>query len=62
MSNILTYIKNYGELSFDKLTFNELDNLIFSQLAYINFTNIVPNEISKEKFITIKEASEKYIS
>ncbi|MBE5812316.1 MAG: DUF2974 domain-containing protein [Clostridiales bacterium] len=60
MSNILTYIKNYGELSFDKLTFNELDNLIFSQLAYINFTNIVPNEISKEKFITIKDASDRY--
>lgn len=60
MSNILTYIKNYGELSFDKLAFNELDNLIFSQLAYINFTNIVPNQISKTEFITVTDASEKY--
>lgn len=60
MSNILTYIKNYGDLSFDKLNFNELDNLIFSQLVYINFTNIVPNQISKDEFITIKDASAKY--
>ncbi len=60
MSNILTYIKNYGELSFDKLAFTELDNLIFSQLAYINFTNIVPNKLSKSEFITIKDASDKY--
>jgi len=60
MSNILTYIKNYGELSFDKLAFNELDNLIFSQLIYINFTNIVTNKISKDEFITIKDSSNKY--
>jgi len=60
MSNILTYIKNYGELSFEKLAFNELDNLIFSQLAYINFTNIVSPQISKDNFITIKDATNKY--
>lgn len=60
MSNILTYIKNYGNLSFDELEFNELDNLIFSQIVYINFSNIVPSTISKNNFITIKEASDKY--
>ena len=60
MSNILTYIKNYGELSFDQLAFNELDNLIFSHLAYINFRNIVSHQISKDEFITIKDATQKY--
>ena len=60
MANILTYIKNYGNLSFDELEFNELDNLIFSQLVYINFSNIVPNKISKTEFILIKDAANKY--
>lgn len=60
MSNILTYIKNYGNLSFNELEFNELDNLIFSQLVYINFTSIIPTNISKTEFISIKEAFNKY--
>lgn len=60
MSNILTYIKNYGHLSFDELSFNELDNLIFSQIVYINFSGIVPQKISKEEYISINYAATKY--
>ena len=60
MSNMLTYIKNYGHLSFDELEFNEIDNLILSQIVYINFTNIMPNKISKADFVTINEATNKY--
>jgi len=60
MANMLTYIKNYGKFSFDELEFNEIDNLIFSQIVYINFSNIIPNKISKTNYITIKEAAEKY--
>lgn len=60
MSNILSYIKKYGHLSFDELDFNELDNLIFSQIVYINFSNIVPQKISKKDYISIKCAATKY--
>ena len=37
MSNMLTYIKNYGKFTFEELEFNEIDNLIFAQIVYINF-------------------------
>ena len=60
MSNILSYIKKYGHLSFEELDFNEVDNLIFSQLIYINFSNIVPNKISKTEYTSIKNATEEY--
>lgn len=60
MANIFTYLKKYGHLSFEELEFNEIDNLIFSQLVYINFTNVIPNKISKNDFILLKDASKKY--
>lgn len=34
MKNMLDYIEEYGNYSFKEKPFNEIDNLIFSQLAY----------------------------
>lgn len=53
--NILDYIKKHKDEDFKTFKFTEVDNLIFSCLPYINFTNIVP-AFKKEK-ITIKEAA-----
>ena len=53
MSNIYTYIRKYKDKTFDQELFNEIDNLVFSSLTYLNFTNIVPDS---RKYITLQEA------
>ena len=58
--DIFDYVEKYGNYSLEDIEFNEVDNLVFSSLSYINFLNIVSsNSIGK---ITIKEASDKYFS
>lgn len=57
MENIISYIKWRGDISFQERPFNELDNLVFSQLVYLNFKKIVPNDCGS---ITLEEAELKY--
>lgn len=57
--SIFDYILEYGKYSFFEKTFNEVDNVIFSCLAYINFDGIVSANFNNK--ITIKEAYNKYI-
>lgn len=40
---ILDYIDKYGNYSFDDLEFNEVDNVIFSSISYLELDNIVPH-------------------
>ena len=47
MANILDYILWRGDLSFEMSPFNEVDNLILSKLAYLNFSAIVDKEIRR---------------
>ena len=51
MANILEYIKEYGNITFQEEKFNEIDNLIFSRLSYLPFEDIKIEE--KETFETI---------
>ncbi|MBE6022859.1 MAG: DUF2974 domain-containing protein [Cellulosilyticum sp.] len=44
MANILDYILWRGDLSFELSPFNEVDNLILSKLAYLNFSGIINEE------------------
>lgn len=41
MANILDYILWRGDLNFEKAPFNEVDNLIFAKLSYLNLRGIV---------------------
>ena len=41
MSNIIDYMKWRGDLTFAQDSFNEIDNLILSQLVYVELNNIV---------------------
>ncbi len=43
---MLNYIKKYGNYSFDEVKFNEVDNLIFSQLVYVDYGYAVPPDKS----------------
>lgn len=58
MENIETYINEHGKYTFLEKEFNEVDNVIFSLIAYIDLDGIVPG-IKKGK-ITLKEASNKF--
>jgi hypothetical protein len=43
MFNVFDYLNWRGDLSFLRDGFNEVDNLIFASLSYIDFENVVPN-------------------
>ena len=55
MNNINTYLKDYGQYTFLEEPFNDIDNVILSQIPYIELDDIVPR--IKEGKITIQEAS-----
>ncbi len=55
-NNYLTYLNWRGDLSFEDFPFNEIDNLIFSELVYFNFDTIVFHDNQK---ITIIQAYKK---
>lgn len=56
MANIMDYLDWRGDLTFAQSPFNEVDNLLLSQLVYVDLAGIVPKPEAKEK-ITIAEAS-----
>ncbi len=60
MSNIVTYVQWRGDLTFEEKAFGEVDNLILSQLSYLDLAGIVPGIEEKGKSITIGEALTKY--
>lgn len=61
MSDLIDYIKWRGDLTFEQSSFNEVDNLIFSFVSYVDYSGIVPEdrEVCSGK-ITVREASEKF--
>ena len=58
MSNILDYLDWRGDILFSERPFNEVDNLILSELAYVNMKGLVPSEDSSS--ITLSELFKKY--
>lgn len=61
MANMVDYLEWRGDLSFRTSGFNEVDNLLLAQLAYVDFGDIVPGE-DREESITLKNASESFWS
>lgn len=59
MGTMLDYLDWRGDLTFIQAPFNEVDNLILSQLVYVNFDYVVPPEWMDEA-ISIREAAERY--
>ncbi len=57
MANMVDYLKWRGDLSFRASGFNEVDNLLLAQLAYVDFEGIVAGKDS-DADISLKEASE----
>lgn len=60
MANIIDYIDKSGNKLFNELPFNEIDNVIFASISYLNLDGIV-NEGSKEP-ISIGNAGDKFFN
>lgn len=58
MANMMDYIQWRGDLTFSERPFNEVDGLIFAELSYVDYSNIVPNTVVEG--ITLKRAAEEY--
>lgn len=43
MSNIVPYLKWRGDIRLPERPFCDVDNLVLSELAYLDFTGIVPS-------------------
>lgn len=59
MSNYLDYIDWRGDLPMTRDPFNEVDNLILSEIAYADLRGIVPGA-GEEGSITLREAARRY--
>lgn len=59
MANMTDYLMWRGDLLFEEAGFNEVDNLIFSELIYVDFAGIVPG-IGADGGILLKDASEAF--
>jgi hypothetical protein len=59
MANILDYLEWRGDLSFSKDGFNEVDNLILSVLAYVEYEGLV-NETAGGPGTKLSDAAEYY--
>ena len=61
MANVVDYLKWRGDLEFRKSPFNEVDNLILTQLVYLDFQGIVP-DISESGDISLNDAARLYFA
>lgn len=59
MAGINTYIREYSNKTFEEEEFNEIDNVIFSSLIYLNYEGIVPNN---RKYIRLEDAGSIYLN
>jgi hypothetical protein len=59
LSNIIDYVKWRGDLSFEADKFNEVDSLVFSELSYIPYEQILVDNINGE---TLESLADKYFS
>ena len=59
MANMFDYINWRGNIKFEQVGINEIDSLIFTELAYLPYENLVSSPDIK-KTITISELSKKY--
>lgn len=61
MANLLDYLDWRGDLTLDQAPFNEVDNLILAELAFVNFGGIVPAP-GVGVSMPLKDAAERYFA
>ena len=60
MASLFDYLDWRGDLRFSDVGVNEVDNLIFSQISYIDFADIVPSDPSEDA-ISLQDAMRQYL-
>lgn len=58
MTNLFSYVEKYGDKTFKEKKFNDVDNLVFSLLSYLDFSN---TQINRGKS-TLKSIGNEYLS
>lgn len=61
MANVFDYVDWRGDISYDISPFNEVDNLLFSYLSYINFDGIVPQG-DRHETVTLREVTDSFFN
>ena len=61
MANLMDYLDWRGDLTFSQAPFNEVDSLIFSELAYGDFREIVPS-VGERGGVPLREAVERFFA
>ena len=56
--SIIDYAILNAHKDFDKLPFSKIDGLVFAQLAYLSYDNIVPDVKNRSKGILLSEIAE----
>lgn len=59
MKNLFKYLEYYGNESFNRLAFNDVDSLILAELVYAKFKNIAPS--GKNRSMSLKEICELFL-
>ena len=60
MANMLDYLDWYGDFDFGTVPFNEVDNLILSQLSYLELAGAVPPVSAMPETVTVRDAWERF--
>ena len=60
MANLLDYLDWRGDLTLKQSPFNEVDNLILAELAFVDFNGIVPGP-REGPAVVLEEAAERYL-
>lgn len=58
MKNMVDYIKEFGNVSFEERAFSEIDALVLTELEYLPLEKVVPSDENGENFVTVKEIAE----
>lgn len=59
MGNIIDYLKEYGNKSFEEHPFCEVDVLLFAQLSYLKFDSVVPAIGELKPAVTLRQIDER---
>lgn len=59
MANLLDYLDWRGDLTMEQAPFNEVDNLILSELSFVDFSGIVPG-LSSSGTVPLHQAAEAF--
>lgn len=59
MASIKEYIKYYKDISFQEISFNDVDSMLFTQFIYADFAGIIPSD--KGRYILFSDAARLFL-